>query len=240
MKIRRSLRLWGTLVALSAPWTLSPPARAQDTRTPADVAADEAASALEKESPPPWDPNTVKPWATQNLRLQGGVGWISMHNPTDDITVEGIGINGHVHAGDTFWELLSYYVPVRATLLAFDELDVAGTTVTSFNDKQALFVESGLGLEVWPWPNHIAISVEGVANYFGLAAVPVRRAEPTLNREAVGAAARGRLTIQFEGVGVYGEYTQQLLLQDLTNGTNWDGSQIFVGLTYHMGNKFQF
>ena len=238
MKIRRLLRVWGTIMALSAPWTLSSPARAQETRTPAEVSADKAVDAIVDQNPPDWDPSTVKPWATQNLRLQGGVGWISMYNPSDDITVEGFGVNGHLHVGDTFWELFSYYVPIRATLLAFDQVDVAGTTVTSFNDKQALFVESGLGLELWPWPNHIAVSVEGVANYFGLSAVPVRRAEPTLNREAVGAAARGRLTVQFGGLGVYGEYTQQLLLLDLTNGTNWDGSQIFVGLTYHLGNKF--
>jgi hypothetical protein len=69
---------------------------------------------------------------------------------------------------------------------------------------------------------------------------PVRRAEPALAREAIGGAVRGRATVQFNGIGVYGEYTQQLMMQDLTNGSNWESSQIFVGLTYHLGDKFDF
>jgi predicted porin len=68
--------------------------------------------------------------------------------------------------------------------------------------------------------------------------VPVRRAEPALAREALGGAVRGRATIQFGGIGIYGEYTHQLVMQDLTNGSNWEGSQIFVGATYHIGEKF--
>jgi hypothetical protein len=82
------------------------------------------------------------------------------------------------------------------------------------------------------------VSGEGVVNFLSLTTSPVVRAEPALTREAVGGAARGRVTLQFNGIGLYGEYTQQLVMQDLTNSTNWEGSQIFVGLTYHVGDKF--
>lgn len=239
MKIR-SMGWWArvALLAMTAPLGASATARADDT--PEERAVDAAVEKIADEDPPKWDPRSVKPLATQNLRLQGGVGWISLRNPTDDILVEGIGANAHLHAGDTFFELVSYYVPLRATVMFFDQTTVGGVTTTSFNDKQALFVESGLGLEVWPWPGVIAISGEGVVHYFGLTTTPVVRAEPALNREAVGGAVRGRLTVQFNGIGVYGEYTHLLVLQDLTTGSNWEGSQIFVGLTYHIGEKFDF
>lgn len=227
------------LAAITA-LTFASTTRAKEEAATAEEAADKAAEAITREDVPKWDPRSVKPLATQNLRLQGGVGWIALRNPTDEIVVEGIGAHAHVHAGDTFFELVSYYVPLRATVMFFDQTTVAGTTTTSFNDKQALFIESGFGLEVWPWPNTIALSAEGVVHYFGLTTTPVVRAEPALNREAVGGAVRGRATIQFNGIGVYGEYTHQLLLQDLTNGSNWEGSQIFVGLTYHLGEKFDF
>jgi hypothetical protein len=208
--------------------------------TPAESAADEAARDIVGENFDDWDPRSVKSFATQNLRLQGGAGWVTLRNPTDDILVEGIGVNGHLHLGDTFFEFLSYYVPVRATLLSFEQTTVGGTTVTSFNDRQALLVESGLGLELWLWPKLIVLSGEGVLNFLSLTTEPVRRAEPALAREAIGGAVRGRATVQFNSIGVYGEYTQQLMMQDLTNGSNWESSQIFVGLTYHLGDKFDF
>jgi hypothetical protein len=218
-----------------------PAARAEEEeRKPAEVAADQAAYDIERESIPDWDPNSVKPFAVQNLRLQGGAGWVTLRNPTDDILVEGIGVNGHLHAGDTILGFLSYYVPVRATLLSFEQTSVGGTTVTSFNKREALLGESGFGVEVWLWPGVVVLSGEGVVNFLSLTTVPVRRAEPALAREAVGGAVRGRATVQFGGIGVYGEYTQQLVMQDLTNGSNWEGSQIFVGATYHIGDKFDF
>jgi hypothetical protein len=218
--------------------TVSSAAAAKEEPLSEEQAADKAAEDIAREDIPKWDPRSVKPFATQNLRLQGGVGWITLKNPTDDILVEGIGVNGHLHGGDTFLELFSYYVPVRATVMFFDQTSVAGTVVTSFNERQGLFLESGLGLEVWPWPNTIALSVEGVVNFMSLTTVPVRRAEPALAREALGGAVRGRATIQFGGIGVYGEYTHQLVMQDLTNGSNWENTQIFVGATYHIGEKF--
>jgi len=228
------------LLALLA-LTVSSSVAANEEAFPADEqAADAAARDIAGERVPEWDPRSVKPFATQNLRLQGGIGWISLKNPTDDILIEGIGLNGHLHLGDTFFEVLSYYVPVRATLMAFDQTSVAGTVVTSFNEREGLFIESGLGLEVWPWPKTIALSAEGVLNFMSVTTVPVRRAEPALAREAVGAAVRGRATIQFGGIGVYGEYTHQLLMRDLTNGSNWENTQIFVGATYHIGEKFDF
>jgi hypothetical protein len=230
----RTLLAFTALLALTAAPTL----RAGGEPTPDEQAADKAAEAIASEDIPKWDPRSVKPFATQNLRLQGGVGWITLTNPTDDILIEGIGVNGHLHGGDTFLELVSYYVPVRATVMFFDQTSVGGTVVTSFNERQALFLESGLGLEVWPWPNTIALSAEGVVNFMSLTTVPVRRAEPALAREALGGAVRGRATIQFGGIGIYGEYTHQLVMQDLTNGSNWEGSQIFVGATYHIGEKF--
>jgi hypothetical protein len=208
-----------------------------DTQDPED-AADAAADAIAREKPPAWDPSSVQPFATQNLRAQAGGGLVSLRNVTDGIIVDGYGANVHAHAGDTFFQFLSYYVPVRATMLFFEETTVGDTTVTRFNDKQGLLFESGLGVEVWPWPGVIAVSGEGVVNFLSLTTSPVVRAEPALTREAVGGAARGRVTLQFNGIGLYGEYTQQLVMQDLTNSTNWEGSQIFVGLTYHVGDKF--
>jgi hypothetical protein len=213
--------------------------RAETALDPED-AADTAADVIAKEEPPKWDPRSVQPWATQNLRIQGGGGLLSLRNPTDDITVDGFGANVHAHAGDTFFQFLSYYVPVRATLMLFEETTVGGTAVTRFNDKQGLLFESGLGLEVWPWPGVISVAGEGVVNFMSLTTSPVVRAEPALTREAVGGAVRGRVTIQFNGIGLYGEYTRQLVMQDLENGTNWEGQQIFAGLTYHIGEKFDF
>jgi hypothetical protein len=209
-------------------------------KSPEEMAADDKARAIAGESHDDWDPRSVKPFATQNLRLQGGAGLVSLRNPTDEILVEGFGVNGHLHAGDTFFEFLSYYVPVRATLLSFEQTTIGGTTVTSFNDRQALLAESGLGLEVWLWPKTVVLSGEGVVNFLSLSTQPVRRAEPALAREAVGGAVRARATVQFAGIGLYGEYTHQLVMQDLTNGSNWESSQIFVGATYHMGDKFDF
>jgi hypothetical protein len=214
-------------------------AEERDDPTPAERQADEQARAAVQSDLPAWDPDSVVPWATQNLRLQGGAGLVSLRNPTDRITLNSIGVNGHLHLGDTFWEIFSYYVPVRGTLLSFDAVEVDGTTIDNFNAREGLLVESGLGLEVWLWPKFLVLSVEGVGNFLSLTTQPVRRAEPALAREAVGGAVRGRATVQFEGLGLYAEYTQQLTMVDLTNNTTWEGNQIFVGVTYHAGGKFK-
>lgn len=204
-----------------------------------DASLDEQVRKLANESPPDFDASSIKPWATQNLRLNGGIGYVSVANSgAEQVGVDAFGLQLHGHAGDTFVGFFSYYVPLRLTLLSFNAVRANGATVTNFNKKQGYFVESGLGVEIWPWPEVIALSVEGVGNFMTLLAAPVQRADYNLASEALGAAGRARLTLQVSGMGVFAEYQQQLLMQDLANGSGWRGFQAFVGLTYHLGGKF--
>jgi hypothetical protein len=129
------------LLALLA-CTVSETAQAKDEPTSDEAAVDEADDDIAREDVPKWEPRSVKPFATQNLRLQGGVGWTTLKNPTDDILVEGIGVNGHIHGGDTFLDLFSYDVPVRAPVMFIDQTSVGDTVVSSFNERQGLFLES--------------------------------------------------------------------------------------------------
>ena len=155
-----------------------------------------------------------------------------------DVDVSGLHLGASGEFGDTYFGFIGYYVPVRVGIFSFDSVKKGNDVVDNFNSKEGFYGQAGLGLELWVWPEHLGLMVEGVYAVTSFATAPLSRDDFALVSDAGGPAVRARVLGQFAGIGVFVEAEQQLAGVDFATGDVWGGTLISAGLSYQIGDTF--
>lgn len=193
--------------------------------------------AIIKEPVPEFDKSSARPWVIPNIRLTGAGGVFQLQNNAD-VSLSGAHLGASAEIGDTYFGFIGYYVPVRVGLFSFDSVKKGSAIVDNFNDKQGVYLQAGAGLELWVWPEHLGLMVEGVYAVTSFATQPVLRDDFALVSDAGGPAVRARVLGQIIGIGVFVEAEQQLAGIDFATGDVWGGTLISAGLSYQIGDTF--
>ena len=221
---------------LGAPRLSAPRLSALAQSSKGDPAAQpkrELAKQLAAEAPPEFVP--PKPWIGMNVRLGVGVGAFALQNDGPlDTSLGGLGVGVWAHMGDTFFDLLGYYISLRLSTFSFESVTSSGQTIDSFNSKEALSFEAGAGVDLWIVPRWISLSVEGTYQALGIQTEPVRRADYALVKDMTGWTGRARLGLSRGPLGLFAEYQHMLPMSDAQDGSSWGGYQATINLCYNV------
>ncbi len=189
------------------------------------------AFALTKESPPKFVPET--PWITANMRLGAGLGVFTLEGDGGSSpSLSGGMLSLSASAGDEFWDVLGYYLGIRANFLALQSIEANGQSFDNYNEQSIEWYEAAGGVELWVVPQFVGVSAEAVAGISTMSLLPVRRADYTLTNELLFTGGRARASLRFGEYALNGEYFVMLPTSD-QNGEIWEGWNAAVSLSYH-------
>lgn len=224
---RRALPPTAPFIAL----VLGPPSL---TASAAEPTVEEQVAAI-VDAPPPTFSARYPEWLSPEVAVGGGGGWFSMRNPSGDGTaLSGPGLNLEALLGDRYFGVISYYVPLRLTLLSASRVAVGDAPITYGEDstRSGSMINAGFGLKLWVVPKIAFGSADVGLTAFTSNVVDSGIEAPSIEDRAWLPSLTTRAGVRIQSVMLAAAYTRCFAGKSQDGAGQWDGHAVFLNVSF--------